>query len=136
LIVVDANVVVALFLGSTYQSEARLLLERDDDWVAPLLWRSEFRNALTGLFRQGEIELEDARLIQTEAEDFMGAGEFGVDSNVVLDLVSRSECSAYDCEYVALAKQLGAQLVTADKKVLRTFPHVAVPLAAINQGGL
>jgi predicted nucleic acid-binding protein len=59
----------------------------------------------------------------------MGDGEYEVDSHMVLDLVNRSDCSAYDCEYVALAKQLGLKLVTMDRKVLRAFPEVAVPLA-------
>ncbi len=44
-------------------------------------------------------------------------------------VADRSDCSAYDCEYVALAKRLGVKLVTMDRKVLRAFPEVAVSLA-------
>jgi predicted nucleic acid-binding protein len=47
-----------------------------------------------------------------------------------MQLVNRSECSAYDCEFVALAKYLGVPLVTADNKLLREFPGIAKSLEA------
>jgi predicted nucleic acid-binding protein len=43
-------------------------------------------------------------------------------------IVQRSGCSAYDCEFVALAQSLGIPLVTVDKHVLRQFPGVAIGL--------
>ena len=51
-----------------------------------------------------------------------------MDSLSVLELVRDSECSAYDCEFVALAMKLGTKLVTMDGKVLRSFPNIAVAL--------
>ena len=38
-----------------------------------------------------------------------------------------SHCSAYDCEFVALALELEVPLVTADRQLLRSFPRIAVP---------
>lgn len=70
----------------------------------------------------------EALLIQDEAESLMADHEFEVISLPVLILADSSSCSAYDCEFVALAKQLGAKLVTEDKKILREFPDVAVSL--------
>ena len=49
----------------------------------------------------------------------------------VLELVRGSDCSAYDCEFAALALQLGVKLVTMDSKLLGSFPEVAVPLPAV-----
>jgi predicted nucleic acid-binding protein len=49
-------------------------------------------------------------------------------SDLVLDLVSESDCSACDCEYVALARHLDTNLVTADQKILHNFPETAVEL--------
>ena len=46
----------------------------------------------------------------------------------VLDLAAASSCSAYDCEFVALAQDLGVRLVTVDKQVLKEFPTVAIAL--------
>lgn len=128
MIVVDSNVIAYLYVGDAHRSAAQTQAHLDPVWAAPILWRSEFRNTLAGYLRRGLLKLEDIRSLQLEAEDFMADQEYEVDSNSVLDLVSRCDCSAYDCEYVALAKQLGAKLVTADKEVLRAFPEVAVPL--------
>jgi len=38
-------------------------------------------------------------------------------------------CSAYDCEFVALAMKLDAKFVTMDKKLLRAFPNRAIALS-------
>ena len=40
--------------------------------------------------------------------------------------MAASECSAYDCEYVALAEELAVPLVTAYRQLLRTFPDRAI----------
>lgn len=53
-----------------------------------------------------------------------------VDTNV-LSLVNRSECSAYDCEFVSLAVHLNTKLYTMDKKVLKAFPHLSCSLKEI-----
>lgn len=60
--------------------------------------------------------------------------EYEVDSRSVLELVRDSECSAYDWEFVALAKKLCTKLVTMDGNVLRSFPGIAVALAASESG--
>ena len=39
-------------------------------------------------------------------------------------------CSAYDCEYVAIAQQLYATLVTEDKGILKNFPNTALSMKA------
>jgi predicted nucleic acid-binding protein len=46
----------------------------------------------------------------------------------ILDLIVESDCTAYDCEFIALAKQLAIQLVTADKQLLNRFPDSAISL--------
>jgi hypothetical protein len=43
-----------------------------------------------------------------------------------LNLVRKSPCSAYDCEFVALAEDLEIPLLTTDRKILSAFPSVAV----------
>ncbi len=68
--------------------------------------------------------------IQSEAEGLLRDAEFEVDSDEVLELVRGSNCSAYDCEFVALAAPLGVPLVTMDAKLLRAFPKRCVSLAA------
>jgi predicted nucleic acid-binding protein len=128
-IVVDTNVVAYLYLPGNHTAKAEALLERDADWAAPLLWRSEFRNILAGYLRRGMLGFEAACDIQREAESLLDGGEHEVDSQRVLQLVRDSDCSAYDCEFVALAMTLGVRLVTMDARLLKAFPAVASPLA-------
>ncbi|MGE5214986.1 MAG: VapC toxin family PIN domain ribonuclease, partial [Nitrospirota bacterium] len=54
--------------------------------------------------------------------------EFAVSSDAVLQLVARSNCTAYDCEFIALAQAEKVQLITADRQILREFPEVAMSL--------
>jgi len=55
--------------------------------------------------------------------------EFDVPSSRVLALVEESNCSSYDCEFVALAHYLSTQLLTQDKKLLMEFPSTAISVA-------
>lgn len=130
MIVVDTNIIAYLFLGGEFTDRAEALLQRDVEWVAPLLWRSEFRNILGGHLRRKLLTFEEARDVQAEAEDLMAGAEYEVDSQRVLELVRDSDCSACDCEFVALAGLLGVRLVTADSRLLAGFPEVAMPLPA------
>jgi predicted nucleic acid-binding protein len=127
-IVVDSNVLAYLYLPGEFTTAAEALLEQDADWAAPILWRSEFRNILAGYIRRKAITFEQAKTIQREAESLLEGAEFEVESSAVLELVLGSDCSAYDCEFVALAMQLDTKLVTMDKKLLRAFPKRARPL--------
>jgi predicted nucleic acid-binding protein len=114
-----------------FTEAARALLVSDQNWNAPLLWRSEFRNILLKYVRVNLLSLSDATQLQLEAEDLMKNTEFHVDSEQVLELANQSGCSAHNCEFIAVAKTLGAKLVTADKQVLRAFPGIAVPLCSL-----
>ena len=74
------------------------------------------------------LTLDQARNLQGEAESLLEGLAFEVESLAVLQLVSVSDCSAYDCEFVALAVQLDSRLVTMDRKLLRAFPERAIAL--------
>jgi predicted nucleic acid-binding protein len=119
-----------LYLPGEYTAAAEALLEQDSDWAAPILWRSEFRNILAGYMRRKAITFEQANSLQREAESLLEGAEFELESVAVLELVRESDCSAYDCEFIALAMKLDTKLVTMDKKLLRAFPKRAVALSA------
>ena len=131
MIVVDTNIVAYLYLPGEHTPAAEALLEHDPEWAAPILWRSEFRNILAGCMRRKTLTFEQAKSLQLEAESLLEGSEFEVDSTDVLELVKASDCSAYDCEFVALAKKLDTKLVTMDGKLLRAFPKRTASLAAI-----
>jgi predicted nucleic acid-binding protein len=130
MIVVDTNVLAYLYLPGEYTAAAETLLEQDSDWAAPILWRSEFRNILAGYLRPKAITFEQANSLQREAESLLEGAEFEVESLAVLELVRDSDCSAYDCEFIALAMKLDTKLITMDKKLLRAFPKRTIALSA------
>ena len=130
MIVVDSNVLAYLYLPGEYTAAAEALLVQDSDWAAPILWRSEFRNILAGYLRRKAITFEQANSLQREAESLLEGAEFELESLAVLELVRDSDCSAYDCEFIALAMKLDTKLITMDKKLLRAFPKRAIALSA------
>ena len=78
--------------------------------------------------RKGLIHLEQALEIQAEMESLFQGREYEVTSLDVLWLVNQSDCSACDCEFVALAQGLGVRLVTMDRKLVACFPGTATLL--------
>lgn len=126
MIVVDTNIVGYLHLTSPHSELAERVLRLDPEWVAPVLWRSELRNVLALYLRQSLLSLDQALAIMDAATSLMQGGEYEVASHSVLRLAQQSGCSAYDCEFVALAEDLRAELVTSDKRLLAAFPDKAV----------
>lgn len=126
MIVVDTNLIVGLYIPGDKSEAAESVFSKDPHWTAPLLWRSEFRNVLAMGVRRKMFVLDDACLIMEEAERLMREDEYEVPSAHILELAAQSGCSAYDCEFVALARQLGVPLVTWDREILAAFPESSV----------
>jgi predicted nucleic acid-binding protein len=78
------------------------------------------------LVRGHRLTADRALILAREAELQMARREYGVESHAVLTLAFDSGCSAYDCEYVALADALDVPLVTFDAEIMRAFPTRAI----------
>lgn len=128
MIVVDTNVVAYLLLPGPQTEKAEALLLHDPEWAAPVLWRSELRNVLSGYLRRGQLDHQQVLRLQGQAEALLQGSEVAVDSADVFRLVEASDCSAYDCEFVAAALALQTRLITSDRQLLRAFPTLASPL--------
>ena len=115
MIVVDTNIILYLHVTSDQTPLAVRLLAKEPFWLSVPLWQSEFRNALAGSIRKGRITLLQAQLIMDEALQTMTARAIPVSSSRVLELAANSMCTAYNCEFVALAQALGGPLVTNDR---------------------
>jgi predicted nucleic acid-binding protein len=133
MIVVDTNVIGYLFLSSDQSLSAERALQKDIEWAAPVLWRSEFCNVLAFYMRKNIIDLAHAQIIMNSALKLLKDREYQVPSFEVLRLASESKCSAYDCEFIAVANDLKVPLVTVDKQLLREFPSVAVSLSIFSK---
>jgi predicted nucleic acid-binding protein len=132
-IVVDTNVICYRWISSPNNAAAETALAKDPHWIAPLLWRSEFRNILALAIRKRTLTIDAAQDIIRKAEASLDGSEFAVSSDAVLKLVTRSTCTAYDCEFVALAQAEGVWLVTADRQLMQEFPDVAVSLKTFSR---
>lgn len=125
MIAVDTNVLVHFFLPSPHAEDTRAVYEKDKTWAAPLLWRSEFRNVLTLHSRRGLLSNSEVHDLMRLAEIFLQGREHLPSSAQVLQLALDSGCTAYDCEFISVAQELDAPLLTYDKALLTAFPQVA-----------
>lgn len=126
MIVVDSNIIAYLMIPSDRTKEVEKLLLKDSEWIAPLLWRSEFRNILTLYMKQSQMSLILAEQTIARAENLLSEREYGVLSSDVLALTYEKSLSAYDAEYVVLAINFGVPLITVDKKLLKQASEYAV----------
>ncbi len=128
MIAVDTNILAYLYLPGSQTKQTEKLMVKNPDWVAPVLWRSEFRNILAYYTRRKILKLDESLRIMNEAEILMNGGEYDIASVEVLSLAEASGCSAYDCEFVALALNLKVPLVTSDRKIMKAFSGTAISL--------
>jgi predicted nucleic acid-binding protein len=128
MIVVDTNVMVYLLTGSGRGEDAARLLALDPEWAAPPILLSELRNVMVGLLGRGQIRDQDAVDICEDAQAVLGDRVASVPAPPVLDTAIQGKMSAYDAEFVVLARHLGVPLVTADQAILDGAPDVAVAL--------
>ncbi len=129
MIVIDTNILAYLLIPGERSAAAESLLERDPEWAAPVLWRSELRQVLTSYLQRGDLSLDACTELWSRADALLTGHQHLVPTRTVLELALDSGCSAYDCEYVALAKLLGVLLVTEDRALLTAFAHIARPLS-------
>ena len=134
MIAVDTNVLAYLLIPGSFTAQAEAAFRRDPDWAAPLLWQSEFRNVLIAYIRRGAMSMSQAAMLAATAKDLMQGGEYTLPSETILELAAGSSCSAYDCEFVALAETLEIPLVTSDQRILKSFPERAIPLETYASG--
>ena len=130
MIVADANLIAYLVMPGERPSEAEAVLAKDPTWAAPTLWRSEILSVVHKYVMRGDLTDARAVALLAQADEILGGREADVDSQQVLELASRSRCTTYDCEYVALAESLDVPLVTTDRAVLKAFPARATTPAS------
>ena len=130
MIVVDTNVMAYLLTGGPNGEDAERLLRADPEWAAPGILLSELRNVLLGLIRRRRLRLDDALAMHADAEDVLRDRVVGVDGDAVLQTAAACRLSAYDAEFVVLARTLGARLVSMDEDILKRAPDVATRLSA------
>ena len=122
----DTNIIAHFWLPSDHSRLCDQIFKHDPEWIAPLLWISEFRNVVSLYLRKQLIDMSKALQITEKAQTQMKDRQFHVHSAQIYEFVNKSDCSSYDCEFVSLADDLSIRLVTLDKQVLKAFPEITI----------
>jgi len=126
-IIVDNSVLVAfVFPQDDFHKAAMAARLKDADWHAPALIRSESRNVARAYLRKGE-PLATVQEAVRDASASVRCYTMGDDE--VLQVVSDGHLTAYDAEYVALARRLACRVVTQDRDILKFYRAESVSLA-------
>jgi predicted nucleic acid-binding protein len=128
MIVVDTNVVVYLMIEGEKTAMAQRTFRQDPNWLVPSLWRHEFLNVLATYVRHGGIEIDEAIDIWQSSTRLFSTGEREVNMPHALRLASHHDISAYDAQYAALAMEMSVPYVTEDRRILKTFPNIALSM--------
>jgi predicted nucleic acid-binding protein len=125
MIVVDASAMTELLLQTPLGVKVEARLFRDGDMLCvPHLLDVEVAQAVRRLARAGEVT--DARAAAT----LVDLADFDLDRHAHVDLLDRiwqlrTNLTAYDAVYVALAEALEAPLVTCDAPLSKAPGHKA-----------
>jgi predicted nucleic acid-binding protein len=135
-LIVDASVLVKLFVDEVGSEQAEELFEIEGDRIAPDLVLAELGNAIWKKHRRGSLTTAQAL---SAAEDAPGLFDRLVPTP---DLFPRAAALSlaldhpiYDCFYIALAEREAAPLVTADDRLLGLAGRASVEVLALASAG-
>ena len=131
MIVVDTNVMTRLVVGGEEGADSRALLEQDAEWAAPGILVSELRNVLLGFVRRGALTPDQAKAMCDDAWLALGGRIISVSGAEVMDAALECGLSAYNAEFVVLARTLGVPLATSDRAMLEGALDVSAPARAL-----
>ena len=126
MIVADTNVVVQFVVGDHGGADAALLYAEDPEWAAPTNLMSELSNVLLGFVRSGVLGPDHVKSMCADASRALGDRVDNVPHGRVIDTALECGLTAYDAEFVVLARTLGVHLATSDRDILEGAPDVAV----------
>jgi predicted nucleic acid-binding protein len=121
---VDASVIAAAFFLEKHTEAARTLLLSEDNLCAPDLIYAEVANVIWKRHGRGEIDRDEAIALLTDVLDLpleiTPLEQLIADA---LELALRTNRSAYDCLYLALAVQRKTIVVSDDQRLVNALAH-------------
>ena len=124
-------------LGKVFQADAYVKWWRSEEYYSRPIKGSWAVEGGGSLINQGIHQVDWLLYIVGDVEQVFAQWHLGVrhqiESDDVLRLLNTSDLSAYDCEFVALARAVGAKLVTEDRVILKAFPKDALSMEAFVQ---
>lgn len=139
-IVVDASVMVALYVDEPLSTSARAALlrsrEAGDDLHAPDLLLVECANALWKRVGRGELDRDSAMAAINALSILEDLDRHPLDEQLVppaLSLAMAHSLTAYDAVYAALAVQLGGTVISGDNRFVERASRAGLPVAAVGR---
>lgn len=126
MIVADASLLAHLLIPSSDSALAEDVYRRDPEWSAPVLWRSELRSVLLKHMRNSEMKIDLAKAVIEKGLLVISDRETLPPTPAVLEAAVEFKVSAYDAEYLVVARQLGVPLLTFDRKLQQAAPRLAI----------
>lgn len=128
LIVVDANVLAYSIIEGTLTPLALEVRQRDPHWRLPGIWRHEILNIFTTYVRQGGLSKEKAVKALEDVYAHLIPHEVELGPIETLEMALHHKISAYDAQYVLLARKLGVPCVTEDRALRHAAPQLTVSM--------
>ena len=125
MIVVDANIVAYWTIKGAQTEAATRLRVADPVWVVPALCQHELLNVLWMYMRGDEMTLPQAIAVWDDCKAVIEGSGYEVPAHEILSLAQERNITAYDAQYVVLARELGVPLITEDKKLQSRCPDEA-----------
>lgn len=122
LFIVDASVVIKWFVPETRATEALRVYTSGTPLHAPTFLNIEVANIVWKKLRLGEITRTGADFIVARLP-LLSLARHPDDALVApaFDLADKTHRTVYDCLYLALAVQLGGQMVTDDERLVNSL---------------
>jgi predicted nucleic acid-binding protein len=140
-IVIDASVVVALYVEEPLSAAAEATLTRARDegagLHAPDLLLIECANAFWKRVQRGELDRASAMTAIAELSRLEALHLHPLDAHLVppaLSLAIAHSLTAYDAAYAALAVQLGGVAVSGDRRFLERATEGGLPVVEVERG--
>ncbi len=122
LFVVDTSVGIKWFVPEVLTPEALMFRHVGHDLHVPAFFGVEIANVVWKKLRRGELNRTDANdiVMQLPILPLTRHPESSLLA-AALDLADQAQRSVYDCLYLALPKQLGGVMITADEKLVNSL---------------
>lgn len=135
IVIVDASVAAMWFLPEQHSENAALLLIPEYDLVAPDLIHLEVGSALLKAVRRDEVPITDSvevlsALLPATLRTLPSADHI----ETAFEIARGHGGSIYDALYIALARTLGAPLITADRRLATVAGKAKVCATLIADG--
>lgn len=133
MIVIDANILIYALIECDNSHWIPKLRAKDADWRTTGLCLHEVLNVLVTYHRRGLLTLDQCKELLGHANRFIAVAQCEVDMEEALLVAATYGSTGYDAQYVSLAQNLAAPLITEDRKLRQAVPGVGISMQEFSE---